>query len=56
MQINEINEISYIKKYYNLFDKRVKKFVRSDILQQQIQSEYEQSTSQIRVDDPFKNA
>ena len=54
--IDEINEINYIKRYYNLFDKRVEKFVRSDILQQQIQSEYEQSTSQIREDDLFKNA
>ena len=53
--IDEISEISYIKKYYSLFDKRVKKFVRSDILQQQIHLEYEQAVAQIRDNDPFKN-
>ena len=29
--IDEMNEITYIKKYYNLFDKRVDKFVRSEM-------------------------
>ena len=33
--IGEINEISYIKKYYNLFDNKVSNFVNSDILERQ---------------------
>ena len=39
--IDEMSEISYIKKYYNLFDTKVQKFVRSEILEEQIKSEYE---------------
>ena len=34
--IDEINEITYIKKYYNLFDNKVSNFVNSDVLEQQI--------------------
>ena len=45
--IDEMNEITYIKKYYNLFDKRVDKFVRSEILEQQINSEYEQAVAEV---------
>ena len=33
--IDEVNEITYIKKY-NLSDNRVSKFVNSDVLEQQI--------------------
>ena len=31
--VNEIEEITYIKKYYKLFDNNVSKFVNSDILE-----------------------
>ena len=31
--IDEINEISYVKKYYNLFDNKVSHFVNSDIFE-----------------------
>ena len=34
--IVEVNEITYTKKYYNLFDNRVSKFVNSDVREQQI--------------------
>ena len=54
--IDEINEVSYIKKYYNLFDKKFDKFVRSEVLERQNQDEYEQELVQIWEDDPFKNA
>ena len=54
--IDEMNEISYIKKYYNLFDTKVKKFVMSEILEERIKSEYEQRVAEVRDDDPFKNA
>ena len=40
--IDEISETSYIKKYYNLFNTKVQKFVTSEILEEQIKSEYEQ--------------
>ena len=51
-----MNEISYIKRYYNLFDKRVDKFIKSEILEKQIEMEYDQSIAQICEDDSFMNA
>ena len=35
--IDEINEISYIKKYYNLFDQKVSNFIKSEILEKEIE-------------------
>ena len=54
--IDEIGEITYIKKYYNLFDSRVANFVKSDILEQNINEEYEQKMAMIKENDPFKDA
>ena len=45
--IDEINEISYNKRYYNLFDKRVAKFIKVEILEQQIQNEYKQAVADV---------
>ena len=53
---DEMSEISYIKKYCNLFDTKVQKFARSEILDEQIKSEYEQRVAEVWDDDPFKNA
>ena len=54
--IDEINKISYIKKYYNLFDRKVEKFVSSDIFEKNIIDEYNQAVSKVWLDDPFRNA
>ena len=54
--IDEINEISYIKKYYNLFDRKVEKFVSSGILEKNIIDEYNQAVPEVWLDDPFRNA
>ena len=54
--IDEVNKISYIKKYYNLFNSKIQKFVRSEILEEQINNEYDQRVAEVREDDPFKNA
>ena len=54
--IDEVNEISYIKKYYNLFNSKIQEFVRSEILEEQINNEYDQRVAEVREDDPFKNA
>ena len=54
--IDEIGEITYIKKYYNLFDSQVAKFVKSDVLEQNINKEYEQKMAMIKENDPFKDA
>ena len=54
--IDEIGEITYIKKYYNLFDSQVANFVKSDILEQSINEEYEKKMVMIKENDPFKDA
>ena len=53
--IKEIEELTYIRKYHNLFDEKVKRFVSSSILEQNINQEFDQSVSLIKSDDPFKN-
>ena len=53
--IDEINEISYIKKYHKLFDPKIQKFVSSKILEDHIEKEYNDELFKIKDDDPFKN-
>ena len=53
--IDEINEISYIKRYHNLFDPKIKKFVSSKILEDHIEKEYNDELFKIKDDDPYKN-
>ena len=53
--INEIEELSYIKKYHNLFDEKVKQFVSSNILEQKINQDFEQEMSEIKENDQFKD-
>ena len=53
--INEIEELSYIKRYHNLFDEKVKQFVSSDILEQKINQDFNQEMSEIKDNDLFKN-
>ena len=54
--IDEIGEITYIKKYYNLFDSQVANFVKSDVLEQNINEEDQQKMAMIKENDPFKDA
>ena len=51
--INEIGEIMYIKKYYNLFDSQVTNFVKSDVLEQNINEEDQRKMAMIKENDPF---
>ena len=53
--IDEMNEITYIKKYHNLFDPKIKKFVSSKILEDHIEKEYTDELFKIKDDDPFKD-
>ena len=53
--INEIDELTYIKKYHNLFDSKIKSFVSSSILEENINQNFHQAVSLIKSDDPFKN-
>ena len=54
--IDEINKWTYIKKYYNLFDSKIENFVNSEILERNINQEFEQEIALIKHGDPFKNA
>ena len=51
--IDEVNEITYIKKY-NLLDDRISKFVNSNVLEHQINQQFEQNISTVKLDDPYK--
>ena len=53
--IDEINEISYIKKYHNVFDPKIKRFVSSKILEDEIEKEYNDELIKIKDDDPYKD-
>ena len=53
--INEIKELSYIKKYHSLFDEKVKEFVGSEILEKKINQDFDQEMSEIKDNDPFKD-
>ena len=53
--INEIEELTYIKRYHNLFDNKIKDFVSSQILEQNMNQEYDQAASQIKEDNPYKD-
>ena len=52
--IDEVNEITYIKKYYNLLDNRISKFVNSNVLEHQINQQFEQNISTVKLDDPYE--
>ena len=53
--IDEINEITYIKRYHNLFDPKVQKFVSSKILEDHIEKEYNDNLFKIKANDPYKD-
>ena len=54
--IDKINEISYIKRYYHLFDSKVSNFINSDILEKQIEQNFQQQIANVKHDDPFRSA
>ena len=54
--IDEINEIFYIKKYYNLFYPKVLSFVNSNLLGQEIKQSFQQQLAEVKYNHPFRNA
>ena len=54
--IDEINELTYIRKYYDLFDNKISGFVNSEILEKNIIQEFDQKVALIKNDDSFKSA
>ena len=53
--IDEMNEITYIKKYHNVFDPKIEKFVSSEMLKDYFENKYNQALFEIKDDDPYKN-
>ena len=54
--IDEVSEITYIKKYYNYFDSKISNFVHSDMLEQQTEEDFQQQIANVKHDDPFISA
>lgn len=54
--IEDIDEIGYIKKHYNLFDTIVSSFVNRDLLEKQVKQDFQQQMANIRPDNPLKAA
>ena len=53
--IDEMNEVSFLKKYHDVFDPKISKFVSSKILEDHVEKEYLDELVKIKDDDPFKN-
>ena len=52
---DELNKISYLKKYYNVFDKRLSKFVSGKFLETKIDENFNDEMLKIQKNDPFYN-
>ena len=52
--IDEMNEVSYLKMYYNLFEKKISNFGNSELLEKEIEQKFEQKIANAKDDDPFK--
>ena len=51
--IDEVNEITTI---YNLFDSKISNFLNSDVLEQEIEQNFQQQIANVKHDDPFRSA
>ena len=49
----ELNEMSYIKEDYNIFDNDVSKFVSSELLERKIDKKFNDKMMKIQKNDPF---
>ena len=49
-----LNEVTYLKEYYNLFDQKISKFVLSDFMEQGAEEQYNDTMQRISKDDPFR--
>ena len=53
---DEINEISYIKKYNNIIDKYVSFFVNLDIVEKEFEREFNEKMLNVKEGDRFREA
>ena len=52
---DEIGEITYIRKYHNIYDNEVLKFVNSNLIEKHIEKTYNEKLLHIKDDNSFKN-
>ena len=50
---DEMNEVTYLKRYYNYFDKEVSKFVSSNLVRVEVEENYNDSVMKLSKDDKF---
>ena len=50
---DEMNEVTYLKRYYNHFDKEVSKFVSSNLITAKVEENYDDSLMKLSIDDKF---
>ena len=48
-----MNEVTYLKRYYNYFDKEVSKFVSCDLIRAEVEKKYNDSVMKLSKDDKF---
>ena len=51
---DELNEVTYLKKYCDMFDKKIAKFVSSDLLKQDAEEQYNDALMQLSKNDSFQ--
>ena len=51
---DELNEVTYLKKYYSPYDQKISTFVSSDLMKQDAEEQYNGTMWQISKDDPFR--
>ena len=52
--IDELNEMTYLKKYYSLYDQKFYKFVSGDLMKQDAKEQYNDAMQRICKDNPFR--
>ena len=50
---DELQEITYLKTYYNYFDSKVSTFVSSDLIRQEIEEKYNNWLMKLSKDDKY---
>ena len=50
---HELQEITYLKRYYNYFDSKVSSFVSSDLIRQEIEEKYNDSLVKLPKDNEY---
>ena len=52
---DELQEVTYLKRYYNYFDSEVSKFVLSDLIRQEIEEKFNDSLMKLSANDKYYN-